>query len=135
MLPTSSHSTSVIRKLLSSLRLWPTTEVTKKSTNEIAKPIGKQTVTRKRRFQDLHELYKPFDICDNNHVNRLNETIELFEKFQRAAMNYVLDINELAKEYLLKGRYREDKENFLNSFGVEPCHLMLSELWQYSKNY
>lgn len=89
---------------------------------------------QRSKFKHIHKCYKPSDIFDDNRVQRLNESIELLEKFQRAAMNYVLNINELAREYLLKGRYREDKENFFQSCRVESSHSMYSELWQYSKN-
>lgn len=128
--PSPTQSTSVLRKLLSTLKIWPTTEVATVKTANIQKTIKNEQI----RFKDLHELYKPLDAHDDNRTLRLNETIELLEKFQRAAMNYVLNINELAREYLLKARYREDKENFFNSFKLERSHYKDNDLWQYSKN-
>lgn len=126
----------MLRKLLSTLKLWPATEISQKTASETTKITSCKGITRKPRFKDLHEMYKPFDdVFVDSRMERLNETVELFEKFQRATMNYVLDINELAREYLVKARYREDKENFFNSLRVEPSRLMHSELWQYSKNY
>lgn len=124
--------------MLSTLKIWPT-EIPQKTTSETktiksASFKKRQSTSERSRFKELHEAYKPHNAIDDNRVQRLNETVELLQQFQRATMNYVLNINELAKEYLLKARYREDKENFFNSFRVEPSHLMHSDLWQYSKN-
>lgn len=93
----------------------------------------KQYAGQKGIMRNLHELYRPLHKYDDNRLLRLNEAIELLETFQRATMNYVLNVNELAREYLLKARYREDKENFYNSLNLEPCYVR-SDLWQYSKN-
>lgn len=139
MLSTNAQSTGVIRRLLSTLKIWPATDILQKTPSETKTVSSKrrEKTFQKNEFKNLHESYynTPNTLLeDDNRVQRLNECIELLEKFQRATMNYVLNINELAREYLLKGRYREDKENFFNSFRIEPSHLMHSELWQYSKD-
>lgn len=139
VLSTNTQTTGVIRRLLSTLKIWPATEVSRKTPSETITVSNKrrEKTFQKNKFKNLHESYynTPNTLLeDDSRVQRLNECIELLEKFQRATMNYVLNINELAREYLLKGRYREDKENFFNSFRIENSHLMHSELWQYSKN-
>lgn len=128
----------MVRKLLSSLKLWPTTEISQNAFTETSS-TGKRTrqsvtIREKSGFKELHDLYKPLDAHNDNRILRLKESIELFEKLQRAAMNYVLNVNELARDYLLKARYREDKENFFNSFRAESTHVVDNDLWQYSKN-
>ncbi|KAK5644118.1 hypothetical protein RI129_007963 [Pyrocoelia pectoralis] len=50
---------------------------------------------------------------------RLNRALEFLDKSQKAAQKYTMKGNELAGEYLLKARYREESENFLHSFSVE----------------
>lgn len=137
LLPINIQSTGVIRRLLSTFKIWPATEISQKTPSDIKTTSSKrrERTFRKNKFKNLNESYvTPKKLLEDNRVQRLNESIELLEKCQRATMNYVLNINELAREYLLKGRYREDKENFFNSFRVEPSHLTHSELWQYSKN-
>lgn len=117
------------------MKIWPTTEATQIQTDRrVTKAAGART-TPSAKFKDLHEMYRPLDAHDDNRVVRLNEAVELLEKFQRAAMHYVMNVNELAREYLLKARYREDKENFFNSLKLESSHNVDSDLWQYSKNY
>lgn len=61
-----------------------------------------------------------------NRTQRLNESIQLLERYQKAASTYSIPINELAREYLLKARYREDKENFLNSFLIEQSRVHIA---------
>ncbi|KAB0799908.1 hypothetical protein PPYR_07788 [Photinus pyralis] len=54
----------------------------------------------------------------------LNQSVEFLEKSQRAAQKYTMTGNELAGEYLLKARYREERENFLHSLSVEKSNFV-----------
>lgn len=51
---------------------------------------------------------------------KLENTISFLNKCQQAAMKYALSSDVTAREYLLKARYREDKDNFYISFKLEP---------------
>ncbi|KAL0115372.1 hypothetical protein PUN28_010716 [Cardiocondyla obscurior] len=48
------------------------------------------------------------------------ETAEWLTNCQRFALGYSIPLNSFAREYLLKARYREDRENFFISLKVEP---------------
>lgn len=52
-------------------------------------------------------------------VINLQNSIEFLHKCKQAANKYSLNTSNLAQEYLLKARYREDRENFFNSFRLE----------------
>lgn len=104
---TQAGTTSTLRKILSTLRVLP--------------PLEENGNLRK-----TSELYrrKLDNDYGNNKIVWLNIASEFLENCQRAASAYVLRKNDLAREYLLKARYREDRENFINSFSVEKqCYI------------
>ncbi|XP_023029887.2 uncharacterized protein isoform X1 [Leptinotarsa decemlineata] len=74
------------------------------------------------KFKGLYEYYKPFDDYEDSRMNNLKATKLFLEKCQLGAINYNFGINELAKSYLLKARYQEDRENFFNSLRIESSH-------------
>ncbi|KAG5897141.1 hypothetical protein JTB14_025094 [Gonioctena quinquepunctata] len=90
-------------------------------------PTSTKVRTRKRspqhkrtaKFKSLYEYYKQFDDHEYCRLHNLEASKVFLEKCQLGAMNYNFGINELTKNYLLKARYREDRENFYNSFSVE----------------
>ncbi|KAI4462866.1 guanine nucleotide exchange factor [Holotrichia oblita] len=81
---------------------------------------GDEVTEMQKSSRALSNFYKPLNCYEDNRYDRLKEAVDLLDMFQRAATNYVFTRNELAAEYLLKARYREDRENFYNSFNVEP---------------
>lgn len=114
------NTPGIIRKLLSTLKVWPTSENNSKTVTISNQNVQVHFIMRRKMNQKhLIDMYKPLDVYEDNRVERLNEAIKLLEKYQKAAINYVIGTNELAREYLLKARYREDRENFFNSFNVE----------------
>ncbi|KAF2902795.1 hypothetical protein ILUMI_03389 [Ignelater luminosus] len=107
---TQVGTTSTLRKILSTLRVLP--------------PLEENTNFKKRRNLCRRRLENNYG---NNKIIWLNIANEFLENCQRAASAYVLRKNDLATEYLLKARYREDKENFSNSFSVEKQYYIDSD--------
>lgn len=66
-----------------------------------------------------NRLCAPSGIEQDNKILNLQETAKLLQTYQIAAKEYDHSINDLAKVYLLKARYREDRDNFFCSFNVE----------------
>lgn len=83
------------------------TDSTNHGTSVITRPVS------------LADYYKPLNYYEDNRLIKLKEAVELLEKFQLAAAHYCINKNELACEYLLKARYREERENFFHSIQVE----------------
>lgn len=105
---------NLLKKLISTITEWPTNQ-----NNEYSKQ------TKRNLRGSLSAIKKSGNICkiqnyrQENRPEKLNEAIRLLEKHQKAAANYCISINELARDYLLKARYREEKENFFISLHVE----------------
>lgn len=95
-------SKSTLKKILTTLKL-----LSSKNTNEM--PTSKCNTS-----SDCITFH-----YEDHKIKLLNKAMVFLESSQRAAACYVLKQNEMANEYLLKARYREDRENFLNSFSVE----------------
>ncbi|CAH1117516.1 unnamed protein product [Phaedon cochleariae] len=83
------------------------------------KSIKKAPHRKALKFKGLYEYYTPFGYYEDNRLRNLAETKLFLERCQLGAMNYNFVVNELAKSYLLKARYQEDKSNFYSSFSVE----------------
>lgn len=83
----------------------------------IKKPVDYRTELMKNEVKALF-YYHPTRYEDNR-AQRLSDGIEFLIFCQKAAKKYALSTNETANEYLLKARYREDRENFFNSFKLE----------------
>lgn len=118
-------NSNILKKILSSIKVWPGVFQTRDQKNgldsrTLTRAEVKHTFSRLKKYKGLIDYYKPLDYYEDNRIVRLNEAIKLLEKYQKAALNYRIGRNELAREYLLKARYREDKENFINSCHVEP---------------
>ncbi|KAJ8964093.1 hypothetical protein NQ317_004946 [Molorchus minor] len=81
------------------------------NTNKIKKrtPEHRKTI----KFKGLHEYFKPLSCYEDCRLQCIEETTRFLERCQLGAMNYNFSINELAKVYLLKSRYKEDKGKFL----------------------
>lgn len=107
---------SLIKKFVATLKSWTLEQKNQAKGNG----DGVAQMQDTKRIKGLTDYYKPLDCYEDNRYVRLKEAVELLVTFQRAAANYVFTRNELAMEYLLKARYREDRENFYNSFNVEP---------------
>ncbi|XP_044748285.1 uncharacterized protein LOC123309302 isoform X2 [Coccinella septempunctata] len=71
-------------------------------------------------FKTLHSYFKPLAFYEDNKIRRLQETTKFLYNCQLAVSSYSFNRNELAKNYLLKARYKEDKENFYISLNIEP---------------
>ncbi|KAK9870955.1 hypothetical protein WA026_009917 [Henosepilachna vigintioctopunctata] len=71
-------------------------------------------------FRALHNYFKPIELHEDNKIECLQQTTKFLQCCQLAAVNYCFTKNELATNYLLKARYREDKENFFISLSIEP---------------
>lgn len=109
--------------MLSSIKVWP--GVFKRHNQKNGSDCRslaetKHTLSGLRKYKGLIDYYKPLNYYEDNRILKLKEAITLLDKHQKAASNYRIGRNELAREYLLKARYREDKENFINSCHVEP---------------
>ncbi|XP_022912500.2 uncharacterized protein [Onthophagus taurus] len=111
-------SSNLFRKILTSFSRWSTEDKSNKERHNTSTVLTKETP--KRTAKGLTDYYKPLNCYEDNRYTRLREAVELLTKYQRAAANFMFSRNELATEYLLKARYREDRENFFNSFNVEP---------------
>lgn len=72
------------------------------------------------KFKGLYEYYKPLDYYEDCRLQCLEETKDFLKKCQLGAMNYNFNVNDLAKNYLLKARYMEDRQNFYISLRIEP---------------
>lgn len=81
--------------------------------HEINRQIGIQTETTIKIKRDETKVKQ------DDRKERLEKVMKFVELCQIAAIRYALSTNDLAKEYLLKARYREDRENFYNSFKME----------------
>lgn len=95
------RSSSVLKRLLSTLRMLQTSST--------------------ETFEAVHP--DCLEVRDGRKV-LLNQSVEFLEKSQRAAQKYTMTGNELAGEYLLKARYREERENFLHSLSVEKSNFV-----------
>ncbi|KAF5277535.1 hypothetical protein FQA39_LY18473 [Lamprigera yunnana] len=67
---------------------------------------------------DVFEGGPPLNLYDEK-LNILEKAVVFLENAQKSARAYNFQGNDLADEYLLKSRYRDDKENFFNSFIIE----------------
>ncbi|XP_017772699.1 PREDICTED: uncharacterized protein LOC108559845 [Nicrophorus vespilloides] len=105
---------SLLRKLLSSMKMWQPEPDKDECKCDIIP--GNEKINQ---FKSLSDYYKPLDYYEDNRLQCLEESIELLEKYQKSASHYIYTKNDLAREYLLKARYREDKENFAHSFTIE----------------
>lgn len=107
-------------------KLWkidvskPVESKTVKSTFHAKPQIGIQTELAIKIIRDETKIKQ------DDRKERLEKVIEFLELCQTAAVRYALSTNDLAKEYLLKARYREDRENFYNSFKMEQKIELLS---------
>nr|CAD7443706.1 unnamed protein product [Timema bartmani] len=80
---------------------------------------------KKGHLDHFLELCQLFQEAPDVATKRLNEMTALLAKCQRAAAKYALNQNNLAKEFLLKARYREESDNFIFSFKLEPMYSSL----------
>ena len=100
----------ILKRFISNFKVWSGDENIK---SENIKPLLESQ-------KGLTDYYKPLTCYEDNRYIRLRESVELLANYQKASASYVFSRNDLASEYLLKARYREDKENFYNSFNLEP---------------
>lgn len=112
------NSGGVMRKLLQNIRLVSEANVDKKKQQMVT------TTTDYPKTYTKNKLFTPLYIEDDYRILNLEDTAKLLQTFQIAAMEYDYNTNDLAKEYLLKARYREDRDNFFNSFNIESYAFM-----------
>ncbi|RZC42177.1 uncharacterized protein BDFB_006762 [Asbolus verrucosus] len=67
----------------------------------------------------LCDYFKPLDCYEDNRIRCLVETTEFLQQCQLSALHYSFMPNSLATDYLLKARYKEERDNFFQSFRVE----------------
>ncbi|XP_050308206.1 uncharacterized protein LOC126744714 isoform X2 [Anthonomus grandis grandis] len=85
-----------------------------------AKPQKTKKKTSKTpKFRGLYEYFKPLSRIEDNRKAALQEVTEMLEKCQLGALNYTFTGNDVARNYLLKARHREEEENFFISLGLE----------------
>lgn len=96
----------------------------KKIVRRVSHKIVHWKEQKPRDLDIINQSEKYFDLAiinyEDNREIRFNNMCELLDIFQKATGNYALCTSELANEYLLKARYREDRENFFQSFSIEP---------------
>lgn len=69
--------------------------------------------------KSLYSYYTPLNCCEENRLKCLSKTTEFLQQCQLSALHYNFITNNLATEYLLKARYKEEKTNFLQSLRIE----------------
>ncbi|XP_045479123.1 uncharacterized protein LOC123684063 isoform X2 [Harmonia axyridis] len=84
------------------------------------KRISKNSLETPFTFKSLHNYFKPLEFYEDNKIRRLQETSMILYNCQLAVTSYSFGRNDLARNYLLKARYKEDKENFYVSLNIEP---------------
>nr|XP_015834967.1 PREDICTED: uncharacterized protein LOC103312818 isoform X2 [Tribolium castaneum] len=72
----------------------------------------------------LCDYFKPLDCYEDNRFKCLIETTEFLQQCQLSALHYNFMPNNLATDYLLKARYKEERDNFYQSFRVESLECM-----------
>ncbi|KAJ3657976.1 hypothetical protein Zmor_009748 [Zophobas morio] len=97
---------TVLMKLLTSMKLVTTG-------NNFQKIKG----TFKKK--SLCDYYSPLGCYEDNRTKCLLEAIEFLQQCQLGALQYSFIPNNLAIDYLLKARYKEERDNFFHSFRVE----------------
>ncbi|XP_066145401.1 uncharacterized protein [Euwallacea fornicatus] len=81
-----------------------------------SKPINRDKTVR---LKGLHEHFRPLDDYKDCRKDILKQTVELLEKCQLEALNYTFSCNDAARNFLLKARHFDDKENFFISVCLE----------------
>lgn len=109
---------SFLKKILFSLKKQSTEIQVEKAKSEYEE--NKENDISESKLNSLVDYYSQSSFFEDNRVERLKEAVELLEKFQIAAAHYIIPKNELAKEFLLKARYREERDNFIQSLKMEP---------------
>lgn len=71
------------------------------------------------RFKTLYEYYSNTNFPADFKTKNVEQTKLFLEKCQLGAIDYNFVVNNNAREYLLKSRYKDDKQNFYNSLNVE----------------
>lgn len=107
---------SLFHRLLKALALSQTNEIRDNSNRARKKHLFQK---KKAKFKGLYEYYKPVECYDNAKEDNLLETKAFLEKCQVGAINYNFRRDEMARCYLLKARYQDDRENFVYSLSVE----------------
>lgn len=105
------------------LRAFTATEADDEKIDKIKVRKVKKKVSshgKAAKFRGLYEYYNPLHHYEDCRLRCLDEAKDFLEKCQLGAMNYNFTVNDLAKNYLLKARYTEDRENFYNSLRIEP---------------
>ncbi|XP_075235068.1 uncharacterized protein LOC142332505 [Lycorma delicatula] len=105
-----------LQRIMSAFRIWPShTDVSKISSFE-----SNQSSLIETKINDfLSTLSTDFDsdTCKTHHLEQVSTS---FMTWQKSALLYGLQETKQAKDYLLKARYHEDKENFQFSLILEP---------------
>ncbi|XP_019876319.2 uncharacterized protein LOC109604231 isoform X2 [Aethina tumida] len=118
---------NVITKFLNSIRMLnvepPKVQTQKSKKHRKIKTFRKKT----RPFKCLDDFYKPLYVIEDNRVQCLHEALEFLEKTQIGALRYSFTSNELARCYLLKARYKEEKDNFVCSLSIEPANQLCNK--------
>lgn len=72
----------------------------------------------------LCHYFKPLNCYEDNRFKCLLETTDFLQQCQLSALHYNFLPNNLAIDYLLKARYKEERDNFYQSFRVESLECM-----------
>lgn len=93
--------------------------ISMKLINFTDKNLSNQPGSGDCEVKGLCDYFKPLDCYEDNRAKCLSETTEFLQQCQLSALHYNFNINALASDYLLKARYKEERENFFQSFKVE----------------
>lgn len=110
---------SLFKKILSSLKVWHADD------NKTSSKESKESFKTHHNsdYETVAHRYKELYYYEDNRQERLKECMQQLIIHQSAAARYNYAHNDLAREYLLKARYKEDQENFMQSFSIEPSLL------------
>ncbi|CAH0561047.1 unnamed protein product [Brassicogethes aeneus] len=128
----SKHEGNIVTKLINSFKLFnmhppKPHKKSKKKSLSIKKQKSFEPPKNKYAFRCLDDYYKPISLIEDNRLKCLEEVTEFLERCQIGAMNYNFDVHDMARCYLLKARYKEDRDNFMLSLVLEPVNCIVSQ--------
>lgn len=100
---------NAIVNLIQSFRIYPNKRSLHKNISQQSTTLSNSSIDKESKIID----------CERR-VVQLNNAIQWLQISHGGAAAYVIPKNDLARTYLLKGSYHEDRENFLHSLNVEP---------------
>lgn len=81
--------------------------------------IVKKTRLKPVKFKGLYEYFGPLEWDSEGRRANLEAGVDLLEKSQLGAVGYDFPGDHMAREFLLKARHFDDRDNFVNSLCLE----------------